>query len=176
MVSTKKGPRNHPIRTGGPPVTNRKKNKTGRAQYLQQNAYRGQQGSHKEPGGVIPSGLERNGSSFRGSCAGRCIGDRGCRDCRPRRQGGRTDTRGRRRSGRRGVQGAAVGSIILALLLGVPIIGIVLDTLGIIGVADVEWDGVLVECDIGGGAIEADAVEDQGILRRGQPLVIPNPN
>lgn len=125
---------------------------------------------------MILSGLERNGGSFRGSCAGRCIGGCGRRDCRPRRQGGRTDTRGRRCGGRRGVQGATIGSIILALLLGVQVIGIVLDALAIIGGADVEWDGVLVECDIGGGSIEADAVEDQGILRRGQPLVIPNPN
>jgi len=112
---------------------------------------------------VILSSLERNGGSFRGSCAGCCTGGCGCRGCRPRRQSGRTGARRRRCGGRRGVQGATIGNIILALILGVQVIGIVLDTLAIIGVADVEWDGVLVECDIWGSAIEANAVEGQSI-------------
>jgi hypothetical protein len=124
---------------------------------------------------VILSGLERHGGGFRGSCAGCCTGGCGRRGCRPRRQGGRTRTRRRRCGGRRGVQGATTGKTILALLLGVQVRGVVLNTLTIVVVADVEWDGVLVERDIGDGAIDADAVEGQGILRLGQLLVIPEP-
>jgi hypothetical protein len=55
-------------------------------------------------------------------------------------------------------------SSLLASLLAVRIIGVGVDALAKVGLADVEGDGLEVRRHIGSGAVGADAAELQGFL------------
>lgn len=57
-------------------------------------------------------------------------------------------------------------SSLLAGLLAIGIIGMSVDALSEIGLADVEGDGLDIRADIGSAAVGADTLELQGFLRQ----------
>lgn len=107
---------------------------------------------------LLSSGRSRRGrGGFRGGFCGRGHSDGvGCGS--RRRNGIHNGT---------GVLGTALGSF-LAGALTVGIIRMSINALAVIGLTDIERDGLDVLRDVGGGAIGASAVEQQGALEGDQ--------
>jgi hypothetical protein len=133
---------------------------------LQDHAKYRQQDRGEQARGMILGHLESDGSAGGSGGGG---GGRMRRTAGRSRARGASRRRGRRRRtgggglGRGGIQRATCG-VALAVLLALQIVRVVVHALAVVLLADKERDRVLIEGDIGSGAILASAGEVQGCL------------